>query len=364
MIQDPLIGKQLANYRLDRVLGQGGMARVYYAWDIKLDRPVAIKVIDARYRDNPTYAERFIREAQAISSWRHPNIVQIYYADDQDGLYYFAMEYIEGYTLEDHIEAAKTRNKLMDADDIIRITTAVASALDYAHKNGVIHRDIKPANIMLANDGRVILTDFGLALDVEQGTTGEVFGSANYIAPEQARSSSTAVPQSDIYALGIILYEMLTGQLPFNDPSPTAVAIQHITQPPPPPRSLNPDLSAATADTILHALNKEPNQRPKNATQLINDLKSTLINANPAMPAIPPTTHTTTPPTAAAPAMDDNQSNQRLYQIGGLLLLFLTLALAFFWFRSPDETTIAVTATPAVTTTAVTSATTPLPTTN
>ena len=247
MAKDPLIGRQLANYRVDRLIGRGGMAQVYYGWDVKLERPVAIKLIDVRYRDDPAYAERFVREARSVAKWRHENIVQIYYADDQDGLYYFAMEFIEGLSLRELLSQYAIEGELMPHDDVLRIGRAIAGALDYAHQRDVIHRDVKPANVMVAGDGRVILTDFGLAMDVQQGSLGEVFGSSHYVAPEQARRSADAVSQSDLYALGVVLYEVLTGVVPFDDPSPTSVAVQHLTQPVCPRQIMAPDIAGIAA---------------------------------------------------------------------------------------------------------------------
>jgi serine/threonine protein kinase len=150
----------------------------------------------------------------------------------------------------------------------------VAGALDYAHSNNVVHRDVKPSNVLIAQDGRVILTDFGLALDVQQGSVGEVFGSTHYIAPEQARRSSEAIPQSDLYSLGIMLYEMLTGVVPFDDPSPTAIALQHITQPPPSPRTLNASLAIDTENVLLKALSKSPQERYQTGEALITALEN------------------------------------------------------------------------------------------
>ncbi len=284
MAENPLIGRQLANFRLKRLIGQGGMAQVYYGWDVKLQRPVAVKVIDARYRDRPSYAERFVREAQAVASWRHEHIIQVYYADEEDGLYYFAMEYIDGQSLAQMLE--KQRGPLPQ-EEVLRIGQAVAGALDYAHQQGVIHRDIKPANILLAKDGRVVLTDFGLALDMHQGSIGEAFGTPHYISPEQARRSADAVPQSDIYSLGVVFYEMLTGAVPFDDPSPTSVALQHITQAPPPPREVNPDLNAATEAVILEALEKRPEARPRTAGALVEALEAALRLGKATVPTRP-----------------------------------------------------------------------------
>jgi serine/threonine protein kinase len=258
------------------------MAQVYYGWDVKLQRPVALKVIDARYRGNPAYAERFVREAQAIAKWRHEHIVQIHYADDENGLYYFVMEYIDGPDLAQLMAQYTTQGELVPQAEVARIGRAIASALDYAHQQGVIHRDVKPSNVMVAKDGRVVLTDFGLVMDIEQGSAGESFGSARYIAPEQARSSAKAVPQSDLYAFGVILYEMLTGVVPFDDPSSTAVAVQHLTTPPPPPREINPDLNEDTERVLLKALSKSPEQRYQTGKELMNALEKALQSRRPA----------------------------------------------------------------------------------
>ncbi len=148
------------------------MAQVYYGWDVKLQRPVALKVIDARYRDSLAYAARFVREARAVATWRHENIIQIYYADEQDGLYYFVMEYIDGLDLGGLLSQYALEGGLMPHDDVLRIGQAIASALDYAHQKGVIHRDVKPSNVMVTGDGRVVLTDFGLAMEYTAGITG------------------------------------------------------------------------------------------------------------------------------------------------------------------------------------------------
>jgi uncharacterized repeat protein (TIGR01451 family) len=276
MPEDPLIGRQLANFRIERLIKRGGMARVYYGQDVKLDRPVAIKVIDFQYRDDPTYAERFVREARAVAAWRHENIVQVYYADDQQGLYYFCMEYIDGLDLGELLLQHARSGELMPHAEVLRIGRAIARALDYAHRKGVIHRDVKPSNVMVAQDDRVVLTDFGLALDVHRGTVGEAFGSARYIAPEQAKRSANAVPQSDLYSLGVILYQMLTGVVPFDDPSPTSVAIQHLTASPPSPRASNPSLNAEVEAVLLKALSKAPKDRYQTGAELMDALEQAL----------------------------------------------------------------------------------------
>lgn len=273
---DALLGRQLENYRIERLLGQGGMARVYYGTDVKLMRPVAVKVLDERLQANQAYAQRFVREAQTVAAWRHENVLQVYYADETDGIYYFVTEYIDGADLGKMLDEYTHLGELMPHADVLRIGRAIASALDYAHKLGVIHRDVKPANVLVERSGRVVLGDFGLALDVQQGTLGEVLGTPQYISPEQARHSAEAVPASDLYSLGVILYEMLTGVVPFDDPSPTTVAVQHITLLPPPPREINPQLSEETERVLLKALNKKPQARYQSGKELMNALEKGL----------------------------------------------------------------------------------------
>jgi hypothetical protein len=281
---DPLIGKQLASFRIERVQGRGGMATVYYGWDVKLERPVAIKVIATHYVGDAAYAARFVNEARVIATWHHPNILQVYYADDQDGLYYFVMEYIDGQDLGAILDQYRKEGRHMPAADVIRIGRAVANALDYAHDRGVIHRDVKPTNVMVAHDGRVVLADFGIAMNVAMGTIGTVFGSPHYFSPEQARSSADVVPQSDLYSLGIILYEMLTGQVPFDDPSPLALAMQQIERLPPLPSTVNPALSPAVENVLLKALQKKPEDRYQTGRQMMDALGLALDVPEPTLP--------------------------------------------------------------------------------
>lgn len=320
MPTDPLLGQQLANFLIERPLGRGGMAQVYFGRDVKLERPVAIKVIDVRYRGNPAYAERFVREARTVATWRHENIVQIYYAGDEADLYYFVMEYIDGLDLGQMLAQFGAEGELMPQPEVLRVGYAIASALDYAHAQGVIHRDVKPSNVMVARDGRVVLTDFGLALDVEQGSLGEVFGSSHYIAPEQAHRSAGALPQSDLYSLGVILFEMLTGTVPFNDPSPTAVALQHVTLPPPHPRELNAALNPAVADVLLKALSKAAEARFQTGQALIAALADALAlkrgdEADETKPSSPILSNgvgeqNAPVPPASEPLVDENEATQ------------------------------------------------------
>lgn len=296
MNSDPLIGQQLDHYLIQQALGHGGMARVYKGIDINLKRPVAIKMIAEGLRTNATYAQRFEREAQSVANLKHPNIVTVFHFGKHDGLYYLVMEYIDGADLDIILNNYERNGELMPHQDVIRILGAVADALDYAHGQGVIHRDVKPSNIMLERDGRPVLTDFGLALRLSEGTRGDTFGSPHYISPEQARNSANAVPQSDLYSLGVIAYELLTGILPFDDPSATSLAMQHIMQPVPSPRLFNRALSEQVEQVLFRILAKEPEARFQTGNEFIAALHDSLnaLKGNPPkistaeLPPMPP----------------------------------------------------------------------------
>lgn len=285
---DPLIGKQLGDYQIVEILGRGGMARVYKGYDARLDRYAAVKVIDASLlatENEDEYRQRFQREARAIAKLSHPNIVGIYQFGDYENLYYMAMVFIEGRDLG---QLLKDRNTTLNNEQILRIVRGVGSALDYAHANGVIHRDVKPSNIMVTADYRAILTDFGLALSVPEGSIGNTFGSAHYIAPEQAISSADAVPQSDLYALGVVLYQMLAGKVPFDDPSAMAVALKHLNENPPPLSRFNPKISSRVEAVVLRAIEKQPENRFSNGAAFTNALEAAFSEQPPlTAPEIP-----------------------------------------------------------------------------
>lgn len=261
---DPFIGAKLGSYEITEAIGEGGMARIYKGFHPELNRFTAIKVVNWGLQEDPEFTERFRREAQAIAILRHPNIVQIFDFGKHSSGYFMVMEFIDGSDLQVLLREHRARNELLPKDKVIRVIREIAGALDYAHGRGVIHRDVKPSNIMLTREGQPILTDFGLVMlpaHKSQATIGNTFGTPHYVAPEQAISSAAAVAASDIYSLGIILYEMATGQLPFDDESPLSVALKQISDPPPPPTSINPNLPSDVEDVLLQALAKDPADR-------------------------------------------------------------------------------------------------------
>ena len=290
--QDSLLGREIDGYLVETLLGEGGMARVYRGRDIRLNRYVAVKVIQPDARADAAYMARFEKEARAVAQLDHPNIVKIYRFGDVDGLYYMAMQYIEGADLGWILDDYAADNEFIPHDEVLRIITEICQALDYAHGQGIIHRDIKPSNIILNKQGQAFLTDFGLALLQAEGTRGEIFGSPYYIAPEQAINSAGAVPQSDLYALGVVLYRMLTGSVPFDEGSLMDIAMAHMTDAPPSPLALNPQLHPALVPVLDIALRKEPSARYQTGAALAGALaKAMQIGAQPSYATKPGTTH-------------------------------------------------------------------------
>ncbi len=270
---DPLIGREIEGYLIEKLLGKGGMARVYRGQDMRLGRYVAIKVIEPQAQADPEYTVRFQKEARAVAQLQHQHIVSIYRFGEVGGLFYMAMQYIDGADLGWILKDFAQDSELMQYEDVLRMMSQIGSALDYAHSRGVIHRDIKPSNIMLDKEGRSILADFGLALVQTEGTRGEIFGTPHYIAPEQAVTSAGVVPQSDQYSLGVMLYEMLTGGLPYEGESPMDIALAHMSEPLPSPLERNPDLHPAFVSVLERVLQKEPEDRYPSCAALVADLE-------------------------------------------------------------------------------------------
>ena len=296
MTDDPLINQQLDEYLIETLLGKGGMARVYRGVDVNLKRYVAIKVIDSPYQRDSDYTMRFEREAQVIAQLSHPNVVQLYRYGKAEDFLYMVMQYIQGADLHTILSGYRQDNESMQPDEVRQVTGDVCRALDYIHGQGVVHRDVKPSNILLTRDGRAILSDFGLALLTEIGTLGRIFGSPQYIAPEQAISSAQAEPRSDLYSLGVILYEIFTGRLPFAAEDPLELAMQHVQKEPPRPRQFRPGISQPIEAFLLKALAKKPEDRYPSGAAFYQALDQALASTEEALAAMPSTiSHLTIP---------------------------------------------------------------------
>ncbi|MDQ2902658.1 MAG: protein kinase [Chloroflexota bacterium] len=262
-------------YQLQESIGRGGMATIYRGRDLRMDRVVAIKVLREVYSTDPKFVTRFQREAKAASALQHPNIVQVYDYGQTEGNYFIVMECIEGTDLRRYLRS----RGLLDIDRAIIIAHDVALGLGAAHRRGIVHRDVKPQNILVGRDGSIKLTDFGIAsvykdINAERlTTTGMTLGTVQYYAPEQAQGEIVS-PAADVYALGIVIYEMLTGRTPFDGDTPVAVAMQHIQDLPVPPSQLNPNIPPALEDIIMRCLEKIPEMRYRDGSTLARALEN------------------------------------------------------------------------------------------
>jgi cytoskeletal protein RodZ len=287
-----LVGKTVGRYRVVARLGRGGMAEVYKAYQPGLDRYVAIKSLHSHLVEDADFIGRFEREAHTIGKLRHPNIVQALDFDREgDNMYFMAMEFIDGPTLKDESKARKTVNKPFTLKEVARIFIALCSAIDYAHARGMVHRDLKPANVMINQQGQVVLTDFGIAriMGATQYTqTGALSGTPAYMSPEQGQGER-ADERSDIYSLGVMLYEMVTGMVPYDADTPFAVIMKHINEPLPMPRAVNPNVPEAVERIILKAMSKNPDDRYQTAGEMARALREA-VDIKPGEENIPLTT--------------------------------------------------------------------------
>jgi beta-lactam-binding protein with PASTA domain/tRNA A-37 threonylcarbamoyl transferase component Bud32 len=267
-----LIGRVFDNrYEVVRALGSGGMAEVYLANDRILGRQVALKVLSARYAHDAQFVERFRREASSAASLNHPNIVQIYDRGVAEGTYYIAMEYLDGRSLKEII----LKYAPLSPDLVVSVSVQILEALRFAHRRDVIHRDIKPQNIIVDSEGRVKVTDFGIARAGSSSTmteAGSIIGTAHYLSPEQAQGQPVEAA-SDLYSLGVVMYEMATGKLPFDGDNPVGIAMQHAHERPVAPRTVTPDIPENLEGVILRSLGKHPIERYLTAQAMLADLK-------------------------------------------------------------------------------------------
>jgi serine/threonine-protein kinase len=257
-------------YEILDLISGGGMAEVFRARRIEDGEVIALKILRQQYASDADFITRFEREAKAVSELSHPHMVRVYDSGRDGDVHFIAMEYVQGENLKEHIRRAGR----LEPDRALEIAAQVSDALEYAHTHGIVHRDIKPQNILLTNDGRVKVTDFGIARAMSSATitqTGTVLGSVQYLSPEQARGGAVG-RSTDIYSLGVVLYEMVTGALPFNGDSPIAIALAHVNQAPPAPRTLVPTLSLRIESIIRFALAKAPSRRYRSAGELRRDL--------------------------------------------------------------------------------------------
>lgn len=283
-------------YEIIRRLGSGGMADVYLARDTHLGRQVAIKTLYKRYADDDEFVARFRQEAQSAAGLNHPHIVSIYDRGEAEGSYYIAMEYLEGTSLKQLIAEKGNLSPALAID----ISEQILQALQFAHENNVIHRDIKPHNIVINGRNQVKVTDFGIARAgsaARMTETGSIIGTAQYLSPEQAKGH--AVEQnSDLYSLGIVLYEMLTGEVPFEGENPVAIALKHLSDSPAPPQSLNPEIPDNLNAVVMKALAKDPANRYQNAAEFMDDLE----RCRKELPVIPAPLDDTAKTAVIAPA--------------------------------------------------------------
>jgi eukaryotic-like serine/threonine-protein kinase len=270
-----MIGKRLnGRYKVINSIGGGGMANVYLARDMILDRDVAVKVLRPDFSDDEDFIRRFHREAQAATSLNHPNIVSIYDVGEEDNIFYIVMEYIDGTTLKQYIQ----RHGPLSNEEVVNIMIQLTSALEHAHDNHIVHRDIKPHNILIDENGIVKVTDFGIAVALSSTNitqTNSFLGSVHYLSPEQARGGM-ATKKSDIYSLGIVLFELITGRLPFFGESAVSIALKHLQNDTPSPKRWNPDVPQSIENIILKSTAKDPFHRYDTVDAMEDDLRTSL----------------------------------------------------------------------------------------
>jgi tRNA A-37 threonylcarbamoyl transferase component Bud32 len=337
-------------YALSELLGAGGMAEVFLAHDRMLDRDLALKVLKEHYAKDKRFVRRFRKEARSAAALNHPNVVQVYdQGRSEDGRLYIAMEHVPGGNLKDLI----TRRGPLDPAEAARLASQVAEALGAAHERAIVHRDVKPQNVLIDEAGEAKVADFGIALAASSSTTSgtnRVFGTASYMAPEQAMGERVG-PASDLYSLGVVLYEMLTGVVPFEAESPLATAMKHVTEQPLPPRKRNPSVPEEMDALVMGLLAKNPENRYGSAAELVEDLRRSLEGEPLAFAGAAWYSETVRTPAVAAaaraPANTDGSTRlasllgkpRRRKSIGAVLVALLVLLGTLGWdmLRTPER---------------------------
>lgn len=312
-------------YTLIRRLGSGGMADVWSASDSQLGREVALKVLHENFARDTEFVERFRREASSAGGLQHPNVVGIFDRGEVEDTYYIAMEYVEGSSLKDLVDQG------LSMTDAIEVTRQLLSAAEFAHGRGIVHRDLKPMNVLIDRSGRVRVTDFGIARagGSEITQTGSVMGTAQYLSPEQAQGMDVTAT-SDVYSIGVMLFEMLTGRVPFEGDSAVAIALKQVSESPPAPSSIKPAIPPALDSVVLRALAKDPANRYQSAAEMLSALDA--AEANPEMAG-----HTERYAAFVPPVEEDPRSRKWLWIAGAAALLLLVGVLLWLFVFKADK---------------------------
>ena len=314
-------------YKVLNRLGSGGMADVYCAEDLQLGRNVAVKLLYRRFAEDSEFVERFRREASSAAGLQHPNIVGVFDRGEWDGTYYIAMEYLKGQTLKQLVR----EHGAMPPDLAVDITIQVLRAAKFAHKRGVVHRDIKPHNVILDEEGRAKVTDFGIARAgaSDMTETGSIMGTAQYLSPEQAQGQPVS-PRSDLYSIGVMLYELLTGRVPFDAESAVTIALKHVSEPPSPPSQLNPAVPPALDAVVLRALEKDPAMRYADA----DEFAAALLDARERPTVVE---QREVYPMPAEPLVDEERERSRWWLWLLLALLVIGIAIGAYLLLAPEK---------------------------
>jgi serine/threonine-protein kinase len=316
-------------YRIIERLGSGGMADVYLAEDNQLGRRVALKLLYRRFAEDPEFVERFRREASSAAGLQHPNVVQVFDRGEWDGTYYIAMEYLEGRNLKQIVRDHGALDPALAGDLVLQILKAAR----FAHRRGIVHRDIKPHNVIVDDEARAKVTDFGIARAgaSDMTETGSIIGTAQYLSPEQAQGRPVDA-RADLYSIGIVLYELLTGQLPFDAESPVTIALKQVSEDPVPPAQLNPAVSPALDAVVMRALRKEPDERYQDADTFIAALEDALAGR--------PVEAVVYEDPVAVLADEDRRNWRRIALIALLLLALVALAVGAYLLLQPEQRTV------------------------